>query len=186
MFVISSMLTGGAVLRVAGRVFLGWGAAERQEDVQARQPREEQDEEDVARDRTPPLMVLVPAVLLLAAIVIGLIPGSCPGSRRAAAHFHDHAAYIALGAARGHARLPAGAHQPPGGFDYLYGAGAALGAVALAALALFGAAAARAAAARARAPLRAALTALRHLHSGHIGDYIAWWTAGAACWAARP
>jgi hypothetical protein len=25
-----------------------------------------------------------------------------------------------------------------------------------------------------------ALGALRRLHSGHIGDYIAWWTAGAA------
>ena len=29
-------------------------------------------------------------------------------------------------------------------------------------------------------PPRAALTALRRLHSGHIGDYIAWWTAAAA------
>ena len=28
-FVISSILTGGAVLRAAGRVFLGWGASER-------------------------------------------------------------------------------------------------------------------------------------------------------------
>jgi len=29
-------------------------------------------------------------------------------------------------------------------------------------------------------PLRASLTVLRELHSGHIGDYIAWWTAAAA------
>jgi hypothetical protein len=26
----------------------------------------------------------------------------------------------------------------------------------------------------------AALNQLRILHSGHIGDYVAWWTAGAA------
>jgi hypothetical protein len=26
----------------------------------------------------------------------------------------------------------------------------------------------------------AAVGGLRELHSGHIGDYIAWWTAGAA------
>jgi hypothetical protein len=30
-----------------------------------------------------------------------------------------------------------------------------------------------------RAPLGAVI-ALRRLHTGHIGDYIAWWTAGAA------
>jgi hypothetical protein len=29
-------------------------------------------------------------------------------------------------------------------------------------------------------PVVVAVGGLRHLHSGHIGDYIAWWTAGAA------
>jgi hypothetical protein len=29
-------------------------------------------------------------------------------------------------------------------------------------------------------PPRTALRVLRELHSGHIGDYIAWWTAAAA------
>ncbi|MBV9334663.1 MAG: hypothetical protein JO243_02120, partial [Solirubrobacterales bacterium] len=29
-------------------------------------------------------------------------------------------------------------------------------------------------------PARAALSGLRGLHSGHVGDYIAWWTTGAA------
>jgi hypothetical protein len=29
-------------------------------------------------------------------------------------------------------------------------------------------------------PTRTALRKLRHLHSGEIGDYIAWWTAGAS------
>ena len=48
-FVISSILTGGAVLRAAGRVFLGWGASERREDVQLRRP-PEQDEERIERD----------------------------------------------------------------------------------------------------------------------------------------
>src|SRR5947209_19839858 len=46
-FVISSVFTGGAVLRVTGRVFFGWGAAERRadEELQASQAREEGDEE---------------------------------------------------------------------------------------------------------------------------------------------
>src|SRR5436190_9887354 len=38
-FVIASMLTGGAVLRVTGRVFRGWGAARRSDESQARQAR---------------------------------------------------------------------------------------------------------------------------------------------------
>ena len=29
-------------------------------------------------------------------------------------------------------------------------------------------------------PVVVAVGGLRHLHSGDIGDYIAWWTAGAA------
>jgi hypothetical protein len=29
-------------------------------------------------------------------------------------------------------------------------------------------------------PTQAALRSLRHLHSGEIGDYIAWWTVGAS------
>src|SRR5581483_8421088 len=44
-FVISSILTGGAVLRVTGRVFLGWGAAQREDDVQLAGPAREEDEE---------------------------------------------------------------------------------------------------------------------------------------------
>ena len=79
-FVISSMFTGGAVLRVTGRVFFGWGATERRsdEEQQATQAREEGDEEAVERDYTPPLMVLIPGVLLIGAAVVGLLPGVIP------------------------------------------------------------------------------------------------------------
>src|SRR5947208_3118682 len=50
-FVISSLLTGGAVLRVTGRVFLGWGPEQRaDEEEQAEQAREEEDEERVERE----------------------------------------------------------------------------------------------------------------------------------------
>jgi multicomponent Na+:H+ antiporter subunit D len=178
-FVISSILTGGAVLRAAARVFLGWGASERQEDVQLRQPRE-QDEQQIERDVTPPLMLIVPGVLLLGAIVVGLIPGLVPAIDRAAAHFTDHAAY-ATWVLRG---VPAHySSVPPShveAFDYLYAAAGTLGAIALAALTLFGAPLRRRLPRGFERPPRAALTALRRLHSGHIGDYIAWWTLAAA------
>ena len=178
-FVISSILTGGAVLRAAGRVFLGWGASERQEDIQLRQPPEE-DEERIERDVTPPLMLIVPASLLVGAIVVGLIPGLVPAIERAGAHFADHAAY-ATWVLRGHP--PHYPTVPPSHietFDYLYAAASTLGALAVAALTLFGAPLRRRLPRGFEGPPRAALTQLRRLHSGHIGDYIAWWTAAAA------
>ncbi|HLI58818.1 MAG TPA: proton-conducting transporter membrane subunit [Solirubrobacteraceae bacterium] len=178
-FVISSMLTGGAVLRVAGRVFRGWGPAESAEARQAHQAREEEDEEDAPSDRTPLAMLVVPALLLIGAIVVGVIPGAVPGIEVAAGHFVDHASVIAW-VLHGTVELPHEATSHVEGFDYLYGAGATVGALSLAALGLFGRPL------RARLPKRllgavsAALWTLRRLHSGHIGDYIAWWTAGAA------
>jgi multicomponent Na+:H+ antiporter subunit D len=180
-FVISSILTGGAVLRVTGRVFLGWGAADRKEDVEAsRQASEEGDEETAARDYTPPLMLAVPAVLLTGSIVIGLIPGLVPGIETAASHFHDHAAYFrwVLHDLPGHFAPTKATHVET--YDYLYAAGSTLGALALAALTLFGYPLLGRVPRAVLGPPRRALTGLRELHSGHIGDYIAWWTAGAA------
>ncbi len=178
-FVVSSALTGGAVLRVAARVFLGWGSARAADEGQAEQAREEEDEETAPRDRTPPLMLLVPAVLLTAAIVIGLIPGAVPGIEVAASHFRDHLSYIGW-------VLHSTIHLGPAstshieGFDYTYGAAAALGALALAGLALFGSPLRRRVPDVVLRPVVASIGGLRALHSGHIGDYIAWWTAGAA------
>ena len=75
-FVISSMVTGGAVLRVAGRVFCGWGPTVGRDEGKQERAARVQDEERGAAGRTPPLMVIVPGVLLFAAIVVGLIPGA--------------------------------------------------------------------------------------------------------------
>ncbi len=180
-FLISSILTAGAVLRVTGRVFMGWGAAEREEDVHLRRAAGEEDEsEQTSRDWTPPLMLIVPAVLLLAAIVIGLIPGAVPGIETAAAHLGDHAAYarwVLLDAAPHFSPVQ---HSHIEAFDYLYAGGGTVGAVAIAGLTLFAPTLYRRLPQSLIGPLRTSLTVLRELHSGHIGDYIAWWTAAAA------
>jgi multicomponent Na+:H+ antiporter subunit D len=178
--VFSSVATGGAVLRVAGRVFMGWGAAERQDDVQLRQMGEEGDEERTSRDTTPLLMVITPALLLSGAIVFGLVPGVVPGFETAAAHFVDHGAYLdwVLRGARAHFAPVEHSHIAP--YDYLYAAGGAAGAVALALLALFGdPIIPRLPQTLVRGTL-GSVNALRRLHSGHTGDYIAWWTTGTA------
>jgi multicomponent Na+:H+ antiporter subunit D len=179
-FVFSSILTGGAVLRVTGRVFFGWGAAEREEDIEIAGPAREEDEETVSRDYTPPLMLGVPAVLLTGAIVVGLIPGVVPGIETAATHFHDHAAYFrwVLHGLPGHFPPTATTHVET--YDYLYAAGGTVGALGLAALTLFGGPLLERIPAAVLRPPRVALSTLRGLHSGHIGDYIAWWTAAAA------
>jgi len=178
LFVVASVLTGGAVLRVAGRVFVGWGAARRRDEAQAEEAREEH-EGNGGHDRTPPLMVLVPAVLLLAAVVVGLIPGAVPGIELAAAHFTDRAAYVGW-VLHGVVHFAPAATSHVEGFDYLYAAGATAGALGLAALTLFGAPLLQRLPAMPVRASTAALGVLRELHSGHIGDYIAWWTAGTA------
>jgi multicomponent Na+:H+ antiporter subunit D len=180
-FVISSMLTGGAVLRVAAGVFGGWGrpwaggAA-----GQVRPAREAEDEELVTRDRTPPLMLIVPAVLLCGAIVIGLIPGAVPGIEAAAAHFRDQPAYIGWVLHGGRPGFAAFSTTHVEASDYLYAAVGVLGAIAVSALALFGRPLRERLPAALLRPVTGAVGGLRELHSGHIGDYIAWWTAGAA------
>jgi multicomponent Na+:H+ antiporter subunit D len=178
-FMLSSMLTGGAVLRVAGRVFLGWGPAEASKGRQAHEAREEQDEESAPPDRTPLPMLVVPALLLGGAIVIGLIPGAVPGIEIAAGHFTDHSSVLTW-VLHGTVRLAPEATSHVEGFDYLYGAGATVGALSLAALGLFGRPLLGRLPDRLLAPVSAAIWMLRRLHSGHIGDYIAWWTAAAA------
>jgi multicomponent Na+:H+ antiporter subunit D len=179
-FVVASAITGGAVLRVTGRVFFGWGRAEAAHERQAEQAREEEPEEKAPRDRTPWLMLFVPALLLLAAVVIGLIPGAVPGIEVAASHFHEHASYIGWVLHGGAPHFAQAATSHVEGFDYLYGAGAAAGALALAALALFGAGLRERLPRPVLRPLLVGVDGLRALHSGHIGEYIAWWTAGAA------
>jgi multicomponent Na+:H+ antiporter subunit D len=178
-FVIASALTGGAVLRVTGCVFLGWGPKRRAHEEQARAAREQQDEETASRRRTPLLMLLVPGVLLAAAIVVGLIPGAVPGIERAAAHMHDHSGYIGF-VLRGATHFGPSSTSHVAAYDYLYGAGAAAGALLVAALALFGGPLKERLPAALLKPVLGAVGGLRDLHSGHIGDYIAWWTAGAA------
>ena len=179
-FVIASALTAGAVLRVTGRVFFGWGRAEAAHERQAEQAREEEAEEMAPREKTPLLMLLVPALLLTGAIVIGLIPGAVPGIEVAASHFRDQVSYIGWVLHGGAPHFARAATSHVEGFDYAYGAGATAGALAVAALSLFGGRLLALVPKAVMRPVLVGVNGLRALHSGHIGDYIAWWTAGAA------
>ncbi len=179
-YVVVSAVTGGAVLRAAGRVFLGWGPSQGAHPGQARAAEERVDETHGERDRTHPLMVIVPAVLLVGVLVLGLIPGAVPGAERAAAQFTDHAAYSGWVLHGLHVPLPVVPSSHTSAADYAYGAVSAIGVLVMAAIGLFGRPVRESLPAVVSRPASTAVAALRGLHNGHIGDYIAWWTAGVS------
>jgi multicomponent Na+:H+ antiporter subunit D len=180
LFVIVAAGTGGAVLRIAGRVFLGWGPIEGPDPSQTRAAQERVDETREERDHTPALMVVVPAVMLVAAAVVVFIPGALSGAQRAASRFIDHAAYHRWVLGGAHLTWPKIeiSHVEP--LEYLYGALGIVGAIGAAAIGLFGRPLGEALPAAIHDPTRAGLLRVRHLHTGEIGDYIAWWTVGAS------
>ena len=178
-FVVASAVTGGAVLRVCGGVFLGWGPSEAPHREQAVAAEERVDETRDVRDHTPALMVIVPAVLLLGALVLGLIPGAIPGVERYAAQFVDHRAYAAWVLYGSHVLVPILPPSHVSAGDYAYGAISIVGAVLVAVYGLFIERLVNARRVRGGRPLRDTVNVIRGLHSGHIGDYIAWWSAGA-------
>ncbi|MEV5376718.1 proton-conducting transporter membrane subunit [Streptomyces nondiastaticus] len=171
LFVLVSAVTGGAALRVAARVFLGAGQAGRDKEEGAAGPETaggEEEPETGRRVRRPPVpMVTVAALLLAGALAVGTVPGLTAAVTAAAEAFTDHGGYAAAVLDGRPAAHPAGA------YDWWTWTGAGLGllsaalAVALAALSV----GRGSRAVPGSAPLR-------RLHSGHVGDYVAWAVAG--------
>ena len=185
LFVAVSAVTGGAVLRAGLRIYLGWGprpAADGAgpERTSGRMERPETE----PLDRPPVTMLAAPALLVAAALALGLLPGVGAAFGHAADGIVDRAGYLGgtlLGAPPGRAR--------PGTPVDWTATGAGVGllsaglAVAVACLAVW--------APRLPAPLRVlgrpvapVLAVLRRLHSGHVGDYLAWLLAGVTGLAA--
>jgi multicomponent Na+:H+ antiporter subunit D len=170
LMLVVTALVSGALLRAAARVF--WGIGVRAPSDPAGEP---EDEEGGDRESggTPPLLWAPAAVMIVAAIAWGLVPGLTDAAGHAAARFVDGQGYAAA-VLEGRAASPAApeiAH--PGVTAYLYAAGSLALAVGVAAVAL----------ARVPAlpgPLRAVVDALRAVHNGRPGDYVAWTVAGAA------
>jgi multicomponent Na+:H+ antiporter subunit D len=173
--VIASIVTSGAMLRAAGRVFLGLGPAE--DDHLSGEPDEER-EVETDPERSPGLMLAPAAVLGAAGIVLGIVPGLEAHAVAGAHRFQDQAGYVAsaLGG-KTHRPLPANHDLPE-----LTTAGVIWGIVSVAGAILLAAAAIYrerlGAILRAVRPARPAFEALRALHSGAIGDYVTWLVVG--------
>jgi multicomponent Na+:H+ antiporter subunit D len=119
-------------------------------------------------------------VLLIGVLLLGLIPGAVPGIERFAAQFVEHRAYAAWVLHGAHVHLPV---LPPGHIsadDYGYGGLSTIAAVLIAGIGLFGRALRERVPRLIAHPVEVAASGLHDLHSGHIGDYITWWTAGVS------
>ena len=192
---LSVIMSSGAVLRAAGRIWLGWGDIEssRPDTGTADDPGEEAEGRSDTADgreqsgrlrRVPLTMVLPPLALLAIGLGLGLTPGIEEHAAAAAAAFSDRTAYAAavLGThggsmpAGGRVVIPAAPAVSAGGV--LTDLGQVLAALGVAGIALD----------RRTVGLRRALAAgtgwLRRLHSGLVGDQVTWLAAGLALLAA--
>jgi multicomponent Na+:H+ antiporter subunit D len=159
LLVVASALVGGAVLRVVRTVFLGRGAKPPPTHKAAV---EEAGEDPAERDRPARASVVVALTLVGLGLVWGLVPGLVDAIAPSAAHFVDRRAYAAEVLHGVRVGLPGVPSEGPTTAAWLY----ALASAALAVLVGF-----------ARTVPEGLL---RGLHSGRVGDYVAWLATGAA------
>jgi multicomponent Na+:H+ antiporter subunit D len=183
LLIVCAILVGGAVLRVAGGVFYGLGDPPGEGTKMAEQASEETSETEEGKQRTPLTMIVPPAVLVAAAIVVGLLPDIGPAVQAAAVRFQDQAAYNATVLSGAHVAHPvAPAASEAAGIslsDVVSGLGSVAGSVVLAWLALYW---------RRLPLLRRGLepgaglaVPIQRFQSGVINDYVTWIVIGLAC-----
>jgi multicomponent Na+:H+ antiporter subunit D len=192
---LSVIMSSGAVLRAAGRIWLGWGGIESSgpdtgtadepgEEAEGRSDTADGQEQSGRLRRVPLTMLLPPLALLAIGLGLGLSSGIEEHVAAAAAAFSDRAAYAAavLGTHGGSmptgGRVAAPASPAVSAGGVVTDLGQVLGALAVAGIALN----------RRTVGLRRTLAAgtgwLRRLHSGLVGDQVTWLAAGLALLAA--
>jgi NADH:ubiquinone oxidoreductase subunit 5 (subunit L)/multisubunit Na+/H+ antiporter MnhA subunit len=176
---LATAVTGAAVLRAAGRIFLGLGPAE--DDLLVSPPREEEGEKSVRAAPRRGFLLWGPAVaLLVAGLGLGFVPGIAEHAVQHAERFVDRPA-VAGETLRGAPPTPLGhVHEAIGAASYTYGAGSALLAVSLAWVGLYRRRIPRAFRRGMDAAGGPALRRLKLLHDGVVGEYVTWLTIGAA------
>jgi multicomponent Na+:H+ antiporter subunit D len=173
-FVAATILTSGALLRAAGRIFLGRGRG-----PQAASGGRQESEFGGAPGFTPKVVVVSATILIVAGLVFASLPGFAHHIQDAAARFTDRSLYDASVLGRPLPALPSAEH--PGTAVHSVGLGLLTAAGSLA----LGAALLRqhrpfAQSERPAGPLGVVVLRLRRLHSGQIGDYVAWAMLGFA------
>ncbi|WP_369776948.1 complex I subunit 5 family protein [Streptomyces sp. R33] len=175
---LTSAVTGAALLRATARIFWGAGPPPRKAPADAETTGEgEEPEVRAARQSPRPPMVAVPAALLLLGLLVGTVPAVAESLGHGAELFTDRAGY---GAAAGGSELRGGAAPEAVATEWTaVGAGLGVASAALACL-MAGAALWWPGGVALRRASAAAVLPLRRLHSGLLGDYLAWLAVGMA------
>jgi multicomponent Na+:H+ antiporter subunit D len=180
--IFTTALTAGAVLRAGGRIFLGWGEEERplrtemqERELETRGP----------RGRTPAVMLAPAFALAVCGLLVGIAPSLSRQATEIAGRFVQRPAYEAAVLGRDSGSIHqaiATARTVPGwdGVGVVEGVVTSAGAVVVALLALSSRRADGKVRASAWRRVRPVMAMLRGFHDGHVGDYVAWQTAGLA------
>lgn len=130
---LAAALTGGAVLRVAARVFLGWGEKSEKQTHKT----DEKPETRGGRSGTPAMMSAAAGALVLAALAIGLVPQLKTGAQKAAAEMTNTQGYQARVLDNRTLPAPSARRAPVEPEELVRGFASVLGAFVLAVCALF-------------------------------------------------
>jgi multicomponent Na+:H+ antiporter subunit D len=171
---IGAAVTGAAVLRVAGRVFMGWGRVT----PAGEGPKIDEMRETKSTHGRIPAMMTAPALCLVSfALIIGLLPLR-RAAASAAARMQDRAQYAAA-VLKGKATLPS---QPKSRSpiipDVLRGVAVTLAAILIAAAKLFPHMLPKRLRQRQWTIWEKLIHGMQQIHSGHVGDYVMWLTWG--------
>jgi multicomponent Na+:H+ antiporter subunit D len=179
-----SAVTGGAALRVALRVYFGLGRPPDPESTaDLSTGRDEEPDARPPHEGTPASMSAAIALLLTGGLLAGVLPGLARAVGPAAAAFADQHGYWAQALHAVGSAVPAAPETHWTTSGVLLGLLSAGLAVVVAVWALYAHRLPDWSRHPGR-PLRAVLTGLHRLHSGHVGDYAAWLVLGAAALAA--
>lgn len=176
-FILVSALTAGAALRVAGRVFLGLGPPPKEPDDAAESTGREKPEARLTR--IPVTMVVAIGILLAGTLAEGIMPSARAAADHAAGFFTHPEIYRRAALDRVGGSVAVTPEPNWTGLGIGLGFLSATLAVGAGAAGLYGGRLAERAGGLTRAG-SGVMTYFRRIHSGHIGDYVAWLMTGLA------
>jgi multicomponent Na+:H+ antiporter subunit D len=178
-FVVATVIAAAALLRAGARVFLGWGPACFSR-TDPREPPIEESELTGSRGRVPGVMFASAAVLVVAGLLLGAVPGAMADAQQSAAAFADRETYAAavLGLSVPSPAPPEYLHV--GALEAILGVSTALATIGLTAVLLRRPRGLIAPPSGLRRSAADIAETLRRQHSGQLGDYVAWATVGFA------
>jgi multicomponent Na+:H+ antiporter subunit D len=178
LFVVTSAITGGAVLRAAGRIFLGWGPRANDERLISRSE-VDIEEREFKRTRGTPATMAGPTLFLAGAILVAGLIAPLGQAVAAAETFVDHDGYSGFVLREAPLHVPAPPHVEITTGGALLGVVSGVLGVALAGLTLVTGRWSRTRKTVEQA-LERVVAPLRLAHRGSIGDFVTWLVVGVA------